>query len=257
MGLAQRTQAEIRPTTAAALFPGSFHALRHAFATTAVAVPPSDAAVAKGMGHRVKATAVDLYGHLRDVDFRSVTDAVAADLAAARPDPALGVTWGSNPLRPFEISSIVAVQRPRQCARRDSNPQPAGYSRGCPGIPPRPRIVLRTMFWDGSARVVRSGTVVKLWSTLELTGGLSRVDESTRRESANRMRFEVANGRVSGATGQDLGDELRRQAESLAYKAAQDYELALHRIEMQLVAATDKDSRFSESVKSMTFWVQR
>ena len=71
------------------------------------------------------------------------------------------------------------------------------------------------------------------------------------------MRFEVANGRVSGATGQDLGDELRRQAESLAYKAAQDYELALHRIEMQLVAATDKDSRFSESVKSMTFWVQR
>ncbi len=116
----------LRPITAAALFPVSFHALRHACATTAVAVLPSDAAVAKVMGHRRKATTVDLYGHLRDVDFRSVTDAVAADLAAARPDPTLGSHWGSNPLGPIEIPSIVAVQTPRQCARRDSNPQPAG-----------------------------------------------------------------------------------------------------------------------------------
>ena len=95
----------LRPITAAALFPGSFHALRHAFATTAVAVLPSDAAVAKVMGHRRKATTVDLYGHLRDVDFRSVTDAVAADLAAARPDPTLGVTLG--------VKSAEAVRNPK------------------------------------------------------------------------------------------------------------------------------------------------
>jgi integrase len=44
----------LRPVAAAALFPGSFHALRHAFATTAVAVLPSDAAVAKVLGHRAQ-----------------------------------------------------------------------------------------------------------------------------------------------------------------------------------------------------------
>ena len=32
-------------------FPGSFHGLRHAFASAAVAVLPSDAAVAKVLGH--------------------------------------------------------------------------------------------------------------------------------------------------------------------------------------------------------------
>jgi len=102
----------LRPITAAALFPGSFHALRHAFATTAVAVLPSDAAVAKVMGHRRKATTVDLYGHLRDVDFRSVTDAVAADLAAARPDPTLGVTLG--------VKSAAAARNPKHHRRSEA-----------------------------------------------------------------------------------------------------------------------------------------
>jgi len=81
-----------------------------AFATTVVAVLPSDAAAAKVMGHRRKATTVDLYGHLRDVEFRSVTDAVAADLAAARPDPTLGVTLG--------VKSVAAVRNPQH--RRSS-----------------------------------------------------------------------------------------------------------------------------------------
>ncbi len=76
-------------------------------------------------------------------------------------------------------------------------------------------------------------------------------------ESANRRRFEVAAERVSGATGQDRGDELRRQAESLAYRAAKDYERALRRIETQLVAATDKDNRFSEEVRSMALDIVR
>ena len=99
----------LRPITAAALFPGSFHALHHAFATTAVAVLPSDAAVTKVMGHRRKATTVDLYGHPRDVDFRSVTDAIAADLAAARPEPTLGVT--------LVVKSAAAVRNPKHRRR--------------------------------------------------------------------------------------------------------------------------------------------
>lgn len=99
--------------------------------------------------------------------------------------------------------------------------------------------------------------MVKLWSTLEPAGGLRRVEESTLSESANRMRFEVAAERVSGATGQDLGDELRRQAESLAYKAAKDYELALRRIETELVAATDKDVGVSEVARSMALDIVR
>jgi integrase len=65
-------------------FPGSFHGFRHAFASAAVAVLPSDAAVAKVLGHARKATTVDLYAHLRAQDSRSVADAVAAQLAAAR-----------------------------------------------------------------------------------------------------------------------------------------------------------------------------
>ena len=79
--------------------------------TTAVAVLPSDAAIAKVMGHRRKATTVDLYGHLRDVDFRSVTDAVAADLAAARPDPTPGVTLG--------VKTVTAVRNPKHRRRSE------------------------------------------------------------------------------------------------------------------------------------------
>lgn len=65
-------------------FPGSFHGLRHAFATAAVSVLPSDAAVAKVLGHRRKATTVDLYSHLRGDDSRTVANAVSNQLAAAR-----------------------------------------------------------------------------------------------------------------------------------------------------------------------------
>lgn len=65
-------------------FPGSFHGLRHAFATAAVSVLPSDAAVAKVLGHRKRALTTDLYGHLRADDSRAVAEAVAAQLAAAR-----------------------------------------------------------------------------------------------------------------------------------------------------------------------------
>lgn len=65
-------------------FPGSFHGLRHAFATAAVSVLPSDTAVSKVLGHRKRATTTDLYGHLRGDDSRAVAAVVAAQLAAAR-----------------------------------------------------------------------------------------------------------------------------------------------------------------------------
>lgn len=63
--------------------------------------------------------------------------------------------------------------------------------------------------------------------------------------------------RVAQQRGQDLGDELRRQAESLAYKAAKDFERTLRRIETELVAATDKDNRFSDSVRNVAVDVVR
>jgi integrase len=69
---------------AAPWFPGSFHGLRHAFATAAVSVLPSDAAVAKVLGHRRRATTTDLYGHLRGDDSRAVAETVAAQLDQAR-----------------------------------------------------------------------------------------------------------------------------------------------------------------------------
>lgn len=69
---------------AAPWFPGSFHGLRHAFATAAVSVLPSDTAVAKVLGHRKRATTSDLYGHLRGDDSRTVAEVVAAQLGAAR-----------------------------------------------------------------------------------------------------------------------------------------------------------------------------
>ena len=89
-------RSRLRPITAAAMFPGSFHALRHAFATTAVAVLPSDAAVAKVLGHRRKSTTVDLYGHLRDEDFTAVTNAVAPGLGMGPIGSGWGSLWGSN-----------------------------------------------------------------------------------------------------------------------------------------------------------------
>ena len=69
--------------------------------------------------------------------------------------------------------------------------------------------------------------------------------------------IDRARDAIVSSTGQDLGDELRRQAESRAYKAAKDYELALRRIETQLVAATGKDNRFSEEVRRMALDIVR
>jgi hypothetical protein len=43
--------------------------------------------------------------------------------------------------------------------------------------------------------------------------------------------------RVALRCGPELGDELRRQAESLAYRAALDFEQALRRIESHLAAS--------------------
>ena len=62
---------------------------------------------------------------------------------------------------------------------------------------------------------------------------------------------------IAGSAGQDLGDELRQRAESLAYQAAQDYARALRSIERELVAATDKDTRFSEAVRSLAVDITR
>lgn len=73
---------ELRKT--APTFPGSFHGLRHAFATAAVSLFPSDAAVAKVLGHRRRATTTDLYGHLRSDDSRAVAEVVSAQLREVR-----------------------------------------------------------------------------------------------------------------------------------------------------------------------------
>ncbi len=69
--------------------------------------------------------------------------------------------------------------------------------------------------------------------------------------------IDRARDAIVGSSGQDLGDELRRQAESLAYRAAKDYELALRRIESSLVAATDGDSRLSDSVRNVAIDIVR
>ncbi len=65
-------------------FPGSFHGLRHAFATLAISVLPSDAAVSKVLGHRKTSTTTDLYGHLRPQDSRMVVDAYALSLKGSQ-----------------------------------------------------------------------------------------------------------------------------------------------------------------------------
>ena len=69
--------------------------------------------------------------------------------------------------------------------------------------------------------------------------------------------MDPARDAIIASTGQDLGDELCRQAELLAYKAAKDYELGLRRIEVQLVAAAERDGRFSDSVRHVAIDVVR
>ena len=76
-------------------------------------------------------------------------------------------------------------------------------------------------------------------------------------ESEPFLRVANMSDRVAHQCGQDLGDELRRQAESLAYRAALDYEQALRRIESSLVAAAIRDDRSSEAVRSMALDIVR
>lgn len=68
-------------------------------------------------------------------------------------------------------------------------------------------------------------------------------------------RFDIAVETLNGATGTDLGDELRKQAEHLAYRAAKDYERALRQIETHLVSATDNGG--SQAVRDVAIDVVR
>lgn len=62
--------------TAALGFPGSFHALRHWFASLAVTMAP-DVTVAKVLGHARTSTTTDLYAHLRQSDAARIAVAVS------------------------------------------------------------------------------------------------------------------------------------------------------------------------------------
>ncbi len=59
-------------------FPGSFHGLRHWFATFAMLQAP-DIQVAKVLGHAKTSVTTDMYGHLRDDEARKI--AVAFSVA--------------------------------------------------------------------------------------------------------------------------------------------------------------------------------
>lgn len=76
-------------------------------------------------------------------------------------------------------------------------------------------------------------------------------------ESAPFVRVANRSDRVAHQSGQGVGDELRRQAESLAYRAALDYEQALRRIESSLVAAVVRDGRLSEQVRTLALDIVR
>ena len=99
----------------------------------------------------------------------------------------------------------------------------------------------------------RERTVVKLWSTPAV---VYRSPEFHVIASTGSQRLEIARERLFVAAGQDLGDELRRLATTLAYQAAKDYELALRRVENELVTAVT-NGRFSQSVKDVALDVIR
>lgn len=73
----------LRPLAVRAGFPGSFHGLRHHFASLAVTDAP-DVTVAKILGHARTATTTDLYAHLRDGDARRIAVAVSVAVNAGR-----------------------------------------------------------------------------------------------------------------------------------------------------------------------------
>lgn len=68
---------------------------------------------------------------------------------------------------------------------------------------------------------------------------------------------ERAQDAIAASAGLDLGDQLRRESELLAYRAARDFVLALRRIEQVLVVAAQKGRAFDESVTAVTVDVVR
>lgn len=67
-------------------FPGSFHAIRHWFASKAVTIAP-DVVVAKVLGHARTATTNDLYAHLRESDAARIAVAVNVAVNPQASDP--------------------------------------------------------------------------------------------------------------------------------------------------------------------------
>ena len=66
-----------------------------------------------------------------------------------------------------------------------------------------------------------------------------------------------ASDAIAASTGRDVGDELRRQAELLAYAAAQEYELTLRRIETALVVAANQQGGLTEAVQTVALDIVR
>lgn len=65
-----------KPLATAAGFPGSFHGLRHWFATLAM-LHSSEMQVAEFLGHEKTSTTTDTYGHMRDDEARKIAVAVS------------------------------------------------------------------------------------------------------------------------------------------------------------------------------------
>jgi len=66
----------LKPMSVAAGFPGSFHAIRHWYASLAVTIFP-DVTVSKALGHARTSTTTDLYAHLRATDSAKLAVAVS------------------------------------------------------------------------------------------------------------------------------------------------------------------------------------
>ncbi len=72
----------LKPHASALGFPGSFHSLRHWFASYAVTIA-SNVQVAKLLGRARTSTTTDTYAHLRQSDAARITDAVGEVLRGA------------------------------------------------------------------------------------------------------------------------------------------------------------------------------
>jgi integrase len=73
----------LKPLAVASGFPGSFHALRHWFASIAVTLAP-DVTVSKVLGHARTSTTTDLYAHLRASDAARIAVAVSVAVNASK-----------------------------------------------------------------------------------------------------------------------------------------------------------------------------